>query len=47
MTGEKIKLHRFSVETEWSGLATVSNILLVSFMIAMSSEISETKLLSS
>ena len=35
---EKTKLHRFSVETEWTGLVVVSNILVVTLLVTMSSK---------
>ena len=40
MAVEKIRLHRFMVEEEWSGLETISNILAVTIMITLSSETS-------
>ena len=35
---ETVRLHRFSVEEEWSGLETISNILVVTILVTLSSK---------
>ena len=35
---ETVRLHRFSVEEEWSGLETISDILVVTILVTLSSE---------